>query len=67
MTCILSEMDTIVLKDKTRTQEIIKIALLESYNDFKNIAYIKELFKKRNYIKANKILKILKILLKMKK
>ena len=47
MTCILTEMDTIILKDKTRSQEIIKIALLEAYNDFKNMAYIKELFKKK--------------------
>ena len=47
MTCILTEMDTIILKDKTRSQEIIKIGLLEAYNDFKNMAYIKELFKKK--------------------
>ena len=58
MTCILSEMDSIILKDKTRTQEIIKIALLESYNDFKNIAYIKELFKKKKLYKSQQDIKI---------
>lgn len=47
MTCILQEMKIILLKDETKTMDILKSSISESYNDFKNIPYIKELFQQK--------------------
>jgi hypothetical protein len=47
MTCILSEMNIVLLKDKSKTEEVIKLSIIDSYNDFKNLSYIKELFNKK--------------------
>jgi hypothetical protein len=47
MTCILIEMNLVLLKDKTKSEEIIKLSITEYYNDFKNLPYIKELFNKK--------------------
>lgn len=52
MACILNEMNIILLKDKTKSIEIFKTAINESYNEFKNIKHIRELFSiKNNYDK----------------
>ncbi len=47
MTCILIEMNLVLLKDKTKSEEIIKLSITEYYNDFKSLPYIKELFNKK--------------------
>jgi hypothetical protein len=47
MACVLNEMDTVSLKDKTKSLEILKISLIESYDDFKNLTHIRELFKNK--------------------
>ena len=47
ITCILEEMEIILSRDKTKMFEILKIALKESYSDFKKLTHIKELFKKK--------------------
>jgi hypothetical protein len=47
MTCILNEMNLIFFKDKTKSNEIIKNSLIETYNDFKTLSHIKELFNKK--------------------
>lgn len=47
MGCILSEMDIVILKDKTKKLDMLKIGILQEYNDFKNQSNIKELFKNR--------------------
>ena len=47
MTCVLDEMDLIILKDKTKKLEMIKIGIEQEYEHFKNQTNIKELFKQR--------------------
>jgi len=50
ITCILEEMKIIILRDKTKSFEILKIAFEESYNDFKKLSHIKDLYiKKQEY------------------
>lgn len=49
MTCILDEMKIVLLKDKTKSFEILKAGLLEAYNDFKTMKNIKLLLKKMVY------------------
>jgi hypothetical protein len=45
--CILQEMNIITSKDKTKTMEILKNSITESYNEFKNLVHIKELFRQK--------------------
>jgi hypothetical protein len=40
-------MNIVLLKDKSKTEEVIKLSIIDSYNDFKNLSYIKELFNKK--------------------
>jgi len=47
MACVLNEMDIVSLKDKIKSLEILKISLIESYNDYKNLTHIRELFKNK--------------------
>ena len=47
MTCVLDEMKVVLLKDKTKSLEILKIGIQEEYNEFKNLTHIKELFKNK--------------------
>lgn len=47
ITCILDEMKIVLLKDKTKSLELIKTSVEESYNIFKQMIHIKELFKNR--------------------
>ena len=52
MACILDEMNIILLKDKTKSIEILKATILEIYNDFKNLSHIRKLFlEKDKYLK----------------
>jgi hypothetical protein len=53
MACILNEMKIVILKEEKQTFEILKVSILESYNDFKNSMHIKKLFRnKENYEKG---------------
>jgi hypothetical protein len=47
MTCVLDEMKVVLLKDKTKSLEILKVGIQEEYNEFKNLTHIKELIKDR--------------------
>jgi len=47
MTCVLDEMKVVLLKDKTKSLEILKIGIQEEYNEFKILTHIKELFKNK--------------------
>ena len=52
MTCVLNEMNLIILKDKTKSFDIIKGTITEIYNDLKNMSHIKKLFEyKDTYLK----------------
>jgi hypothetical protein len=53
MTCILDEMKVVLLKDQSKTFEILKAGLLESYNDFKTNKNIKLLLKKKSIYQLN--------------
>ena len=67
MASILNEMGLILLKDKSKILEVLKISILESYDDFKKLPHIKKLFqdkkiyldelkfKKNNYQFKNEI------------
>ena len=48
MACILSEMDIVILKDKTKKLEMLKVSIEQEYNDLRNQNSIKKLFKKRS-------------------
>jgi hypothetical protein len=45
MACILDEMKIVLLKDKTKSLEVLKIKLKDEYNEFITYLPIKELFK----------------------
>ena len=47
MSCVLDEMKIVILKDKTKSLEILKIGVQEEYDDFKSLTHIKDLFKDR--------------------
>jgi hypothetical protein len=64
MTCILSEMNIVLLKDKTKTEEVIKLSIIDSYNDFKNLSYIKELFNKKKLYDITEFKKIDSVIFK---
>lgn len=50
MVCVLDEMKIVLLKDKTKSLEILKAGIQEEYNEFKNLIHIKKLFNDRkNY------------------
>ena len=53
MTCILDEMKIVLLKDQSKTFEILKAGLLESYNDFKTNKNIKLLLKEKSIYQSN--------------
>jgi len=44
ISCILDEMQVVLLKDKTKTLQILKDAVTEYYEDFKKMVSIKKLF-----------------------
>lgn len=49
MACILDEMQIVILKDdKIKKMEIFKTSISETYNDFKILTHIKELFIEKN-------------------
>ena len=48
MTCILDEMDFIMLRDKTKAFEIFKAGITDAYNEFKVLKYIREQFKAKS-------------------
>ena len=64
MTCILSEMNIVLLKDKSKTEEVIKLSIIDSYNDFKNLSYIKELFNKKKLYDITEFKKIDSVIFK---
>ena len=47
MACILEEMQIISYSDKTKIRDILKLTLLDEYNEFKKLAHIQKLFKIR--------------------
>ena len=47
MACILEEMKVVLLKDKTKSFEILKVGLEESYKDLKQLTHIKEFYKNK--------------------
>ena len=53
MACILENMELIMMKDKSKLFQIFKDAISESYNEFKDIVHIKELFKNKKVYDAN--------------
>ena len=48
MTCIFDEMKIVLLKDKSKSFEILKAGILESYNDLKKLKSIKSNLKKKS-------------------
>ena len=47
MACILDEMNVVLLKNKTKSMELLKASINECYNDFKNLSHIRDLYSKK--------------------
>lgn len=58
MACLLDEMNIVLLKDKSKSMDIFKVSIQESYNDFISLPHIKELLNAKNtYLKELSIKK----------